>query len=261
MENLSFITFDLRADHTEVRNGNGGNVRGFDDGLSLHSSDLGVSDGQTAAAVTHHRVELVEVCDDLLDVLDGLALSFGHSFDVSFFGGYEFVKRRIQETDGDRVSAQSFEQTFEVFLLHGFDLRKGGFALFNVLSADHFTESADTVGFEEHMFGTAEADALCAEGSCLTGVFRGVGVGAYAKFLVFIGQSHDASEVAAGGIRGDRGDELVVDLTGGAVKGDRIAFAVNFTVEREALVLLVHLDVAAAGNAAGTHTTGNNGSV
>ena len=41
----------------------------------------------------------------------------------------------------------------------------------------------------------------------------------------------------------------------------RVAFVVGLAGKGELLVFFVHLDVAAAGNAAGTHTTCNNGSV
>ena len=49
----------------------------LDDGIGLHHGDLGVGDGQTASAVTHHGVELVKVGDDLLDIFNGLALRIG----------------------------------------------------------------------------------------------------------------------------------------------------------------------------------------
>ena len=39
---------------------------GVDDGGGLHLGDLRIGDGQTAAAVAHHRVELVQGGDDVL---------------------------------------------------------------------------------------------------------------------------------------------------------------------------------------------------
>ena len=55
------------------------------------------------------------------------------------------------------------------------------------------------------------------------------------------------------GIGGNGRDERIVDLTGGAVEGERVAFLEDLARKGELLVLLVHLDVAAAGDAAGTH--------
>src|SRR5699024_9809997 len=94
----------------------------LDDSLGLHDSDLRISYGQTAAAVSHHRVEFAQSCDDLLDIFNGFAFDPGQFFDVLFFGRYEFVKRWIQESDGNRITLESFKESFKVRLLHRFDL-------------------------------------------------------------------------------------------------------------------------------------------
>jgi len=46
-----------------------------------------------------------------------------------------------------------------------------------VLGQDHFAHIGDTVTFEEHMFGTAQADALGAPVAGAFGILRGIGVG------------------------------------------------------------------------------------
>ena len=78
---------------------------------------------------------------------------------------------------------------------------------------------------------TAETDALCAEGSCLLCILGGICVRADAERLVLIGKLHDAAEVTAVGVCGNGGDERIVDLTGGAVEGERVTFLEDFAGE------------------------------
>ena len=127
------------------------------------SAISGIGDGQTAAAVTHHGVELVQGGDESLDLLDGLALSLCKSLDVGFLSGNELVERRIKETDGNRIAFHGLVDALEVFLLHRLELCQSRDTLFLGVGADHLTESSDTVAVEEHMLGTGQADALCAQ--------------------------------------------------------------------------------------------------
>ena len=206
--------------------------------------------------MAHHRVELVQGGDDVLDLLDGLALRLGEKRDFGLGVGHELVQRGIEEADGYRHAFESFVQLLKVALLIRQDLRKSGLALFDGVGADHLAERGDTVGFEEHVLGAAEADALGAQLAGLLRVARGVGVGADTQAAVLVGPAHDAAKVAGnGGVNGR--DDAVVDLAGGAVDGDEIAFVERLAAEGELLVRLVHGDVAAAGDAAGAHAAGN----
>ena len=227
--------------------------RRFDDRGGLHARDFGIGDRQAATAVTHHRVELVQVGDDLLDLRDRLLLCLRQSLDVLFRGGNELMQRRVEEADGYGITAQRFVQLFKVALLHRLDLRQSRFALFDGVGADHLAERRDAVSFEEHMLGAAKADALRAERGGLLRIRGGIRVGADGHRLVFVGQLHDAAEVAGRGIRSNRRDALAVDVAGRAVEGDDVALFIDFAREGELLVLLVHFDVAAAGDAAGAH--------
>ena len=227
--------------------------RGLDDGSRLHARDLGIGDRQAAAAVTHHRVELVQVGDDLFDLRDRLVLRFGESLDLGLGRGHELVQRRVEEADRDGVAAERLVQLFEVALLHRLDLRERRFALFDGIRADHLAERRDTVGLEEHVLGTAQADALRAERSRLLRVRGGIRVRADGERLVLVGELHDAPEVTGRSIRSHRRDAFAVDVARRTVEGDDVALFVHFAFEGELLVLLIHLDVAAAGDAAGAH--------
>ena len=95
----------------------------------------------------------------------------------------------------------------------------------------------------------------------LSGVAGVVGVGADLQLAGGVSPAHEAAEIAGdGGFHG--GDGFAVDLAGGAVQGDPVAFVDRSWPPRvEVLLFVVHLDFGAAGDAAGAHAAGNNGRV
>ena len=95
--------------------------RRLNHGFRLHHGDFGIRYRQTATAVSHHRVEFVQRIDDFFNLLHALVLRLRQCFDIGFFRRHELVKRGIEETDGYGITAQRFEQPFEVRLLHRFD--------------------------------------------------------------------------------------------------------------------------------------------
>ena len=210
--------------------------------------------------MTHHRVELVQRSDDCLDLLNGLALSVSQLLDVLFFSRNEFVERRIQETDGNRAAFQCFVQSFKVALLHRFDLCQSSLSLFYGVRADHFTECCDSVSLEEHMLGTAQTDTFSAQLTSLLSVCRSISVSTNLQSSVLVCPAHDTAECTSDRCVNGR-DDAVVDVTGRTVDRDVVALVEGLASQLELLVLFVHLDVAAAGYTAGTHTTCNNGSV
>ena len=234
--------------------------RSADNSLGLHHSDFRIGNRQTAATVTHHGVELVERINDSLDLFHGLALSVSQLLDVFFGGGYELVERGIQEPDGYRVAFQSFVQLFEVALLNGEDLIQSSFPFFHGVGADHFAECVDPVAFKEHVLGTAQTDTFGAQLTSLLSVGGGVGIGADFQTTILVSPAHYAAQFASdGGVHS--GDDAVVDVTGGTIDGDIVAFVEFLATQGELLVFFIHGDFRAAGYAAGAHTTSHNGSV
>ncbi len=141
-------------------------------------------------------------------------------------------------------------------LLHGFQLGQGGLTLRQGGGADHLADGGDAVGFEEHVLGPAQADALCAELDGLGGITGIVGVGANLQAAVLITPTHNAAELAAdGGVHS--GDSTVIDLAGGAVQAQPVTLVIGLAPQGEGLAFLVHLDLAAAGDAAGAHAAGH----
>ena len=151
---------------------------GLDDGAGLHGGNLRIGDSQTAAAVTHHGVELMQGSDDVLDLGNGLAHVGSQLLDVGLLGGNELVQGGIQEANGDGAALHGLVDALEVALLHGLQNGQGGLPLLHGVGADHAADGGDPVGVEEHMLGTGQADALSAQLLGLPGVGGGVGVGA-----------------------------------------------------------------------------------
>ena len=232
----------------------------LDDGAGLHPGDLREGDAQAAAAVAHHGVELVEAGNNGLDIGHGLAHIPGHQLNVLLLGGHELMERGVQEADGHGTALQGLVHGLEVALLHGLQLGQSLLPLLHGVGADHLPDGGDAVGLEEHVLSAAQADALGAEFHGLGGVPGVVGVGADAHLAVLVRPGHDPAKLAGdGGVHG--GDGLAVDVAGGAVQGDPVALLVGLAVQLELLVLLVHLDGAAAGHAAGAHAPGHHGGV
>ena len=187
-----------------------------DNSLCLHLCDFGIGNSQTAAAVTHHRVELVERLNDSLDLVNGLALSVSQLLDVLFLCGNELVERRIEETDGYGAALESFIESLKVALLIGKDLVESSFSLFNGVSADHLSERSDSVLFKEHVLCTAETDTLGAELSRLLSVSGCVSVSANLKGSELVCPSHDSAELTCD-LSVLCSDSAVVDVTGRTV--------------------------------------------
>ena len=110
------------------------------------------------------------------------------------------------------------------------------------------------------MLRAAEADALRAELARLLGVAGRVGVRAHLQLAELVGPHHDAAELA-GDRRVDGGDHAVVDVAGGAVEREPVALLEELAAEAEALALLVHRDLLAAGDAALAHAARDDGGV
>ena len=226
--------------------------RCLDDRSSLHLCDLREGNIQTAAAMTHHRVKLMEAGNDLLQMLDGDVHFLGELFNVLRVGRDELVQGRVQKTNGNRTALHSLVDGLKVALLDRLEFGKRLFALLRGLGDDHFAHRLDAVSFKEHMLSTAQTDALRAESEGLRSVVRGVGVRAHVEDAELIRPVHDAVEVAGDGSRGGL-DLFAVDVAGRAVDGDPVSLFVGLSAELKLLVGFVHLDRAAAGDAARAH--------
>ena len=103
-------------------------------------------------------------------------------------------------------------------------------------------EAADTAFLEEHVLGTAQTDAFCAQLPGLLGITGRVGVGADLQTAVLVSPSHDAAELA-----GDLSvlglDDAIIDAAGGAIQRQLVAFVEDLAGQGELLVLLIVISV------------------
>jgi len=166
------------------------------------------------------------------------------------------MKRRIQETDSNRVTFQSFKQSFEVSLLIWKNFCKSFFSFFNCCRADHFTECIDTSLTEEHMLCTAKTDTFCTKLNCFLSVSRCICICTNFHSSVFVSPSHDTAELTSDCSVYSRNDS-VVDVTCCTIDGDEVSFVEFFSSQCEFLVFFIHSDITASGYTALTHTTGN----
>ena len=199
-----------------------------DNCFGLHNSDLRIGNCQTKSTVTHHRVELMQGSNQVLNKLYRFALSVSQFLDVFFLSRNELMQRRIQETDSYRVALQSLEQTFEVALLIRKDLIKSCFSLFYSVSTDHLTESSDSVFLEEHMLGTAKTDTLSAKLSCLLSICRCICVCTNFQSSELVSPCHNAAECTSdSSIYGL--DLTFINITGCTIDGDEVSLVEYFT--------------------------------
>ena len=196
---------------------------GLDDGAGLHGGDLRIGDRQTAAAVTHHGVELVQAGDDGLDLRHALAHVLGQQLDVGLLGGHELVQRGIQETDGDRAGPpwpRRCPRSRPAAWAPAWPEPSRAAPRCRSRSSRRM---AGMRSASKNMCSVRHRPMPSAPNFAgLGGVVGGVRVGADLQAAVLVGPAHDPAELAAdGGVH--RGDGAVVDLAGGAVHGQPVA--------------------------------------
>src|SRR5258706_11224049 len=107
------------------------------------------------------------------------------------------MERRIERTDNDGESVHRLEQAGEIGALHREKFQERFAAGLLVTRENHGLHVWNTVRGEEHVFGTAEANALGAEAAGGLRVAWNIGVGAYAERTAeFIGPAHERREDA-----------------------------------------------------------------
>ena len=183
---------------------------------------------QTDAAVTHHRVLLMQGFAALLDFLDGDA-EFAGEFLLLVLGVRdELVERRVEQTEHDRLAVHDGQGALDGGLDVRLEVGQGGAALLVGVAEDHLAELGErTLGVlaVEHVLDTEQADAFRAELHGLCGIFRGIGVGADTELAELVDDAHELGEQRVlGGVH--RVDADVVDQTLGAVEAQPVTFLV-----------------------------------
>ena len=128
------------------------------------------------------------------------------------------------------------------------------------LGQDHLLEPVDTTVAEEHVLGATEADAFGAHVDCHRGIAGAVGIRAHLDFAQAIDPRHQLPV-----FRRHRGiDQLhvaLVDLAGGAVECDVVAFLEVPPVDAQAFLRVIDRQRIASDDTALAPTAGDHGSV
>ena len=101
------------------------------------------------------------------------------------------MQRRIERADGDRKAVHRFKHTHEVLALHGQQLLEGCPAIFFIRGQNHCPHVSNAIRSKEHVFGSAQSDALGAKGSRLDSIARNVSVGTHAQPTVRVRPAHE----------------------------------------------------------------------
>ncbi len=187
----------------------------------------------------------------------------------------EFMERRVQETDGDRIAIHRLEDRLEVRALHGQQLGECAASACYVPRDDHLAHGRDAFPFEEHVLRAAEADPFCPEGSRDTRVAGCVRVGPHAEAADRVGPFEHAGERLvqrrigralrpghdAHDFTRDGGQRAAVDRAGGAIDSEPVAFLDRRPVDLESAVTLVDVQVLAPDHRALAHAARHDGRV
>ena len=221
----------------------------------LHTGNFRISHRKTAASVSHHGIEFMQAVTGSLYFRDCKVHISCQIFKVFFLCGNEFMKRRIQETDGNRVVLHHLIDALEITLLERNQLIQSLFSRFTGSGKDHFADLRDTIGIKEHMLRTAEPDSFRTQLKGIGSVLRRVRIGTYLQHAERIRPIHNTAEIAADGCI-FRCNIPVIYLSGGTIKGNVIPFVIGPAAQAEYLGCFIHNNITAAGNTCGSHTSG-----
>ena len=104
---------------------------------------------------------------------------YGQIVNISLVCRHELMKRRVEETNGNRSAFHHFVQRFKVAFLERNQGIQRFFPLLNGSCENHVANLRDSVGFEEHMLRTAQSDAFRAVFDCVRCICGCVRIGAH----------------------------------------------------------------------------------
>ncbi len=210
--------------------------------------------------MTHHRVNLMQINNNLLKLLIAHAHFLSQSFYILRLCRQKLMKRRIQVSDGKRSLTYDTVHCRKVCLLERLNLIKSLFSFLDVSCTYHLSDCLDAILGKKHMLCTAQAYSLCTHVDCILQVGRIIRIGKHHKPSGLIRPAHKPLKVRIFiGIR--KLNLSVIDVAARAVKRDIITFSVLLAVYGKCLSLVVYcylIIIAAAAYTAGSHASGHN---
>ncbi len=171
------------------------------------------------------------------------------------------MQRRVERANGNRESVHRLEYAFEILALHGQQFLERRAAVFFVVGENHGAHVRNFLLAEEHVLGTAKANAFGAKGSRLNGIAGDVGIGADLHRAVRVGPVHEFFKL---GIvrRGVERVQLALDhASGRAVERDPVAGPEGLAFDAHLARFFIDVDVAGARYAAFAHAARDDGGV
>ena len=228
-----------------------------------------MADAQTATAVAHHRVHLVQLFSAFLEHLDRDPHLLGHFLDLRGVGRQELVQRRVEQTDRHGQPVHGLEDANEVLALHRQQSLQRLGPLVHGLGEDHLPHGGQAVLAEEHVLRAAEADTLGSEGARHGRVLGRVRVGAHTDRAVVVGPFLQLGETLielglarlellahqhAVNLGGVGIHPALDDLARGTVDGQHVALLERLPAHAKLTLVLVHVQGLGAHDARLAHT-------
>ena len=234
-----------------------------ENGAVLRLGDQRIGDVQTDAAVTHHRVGLMQFLTPLLDFLDADTQLPGQLLLLIETLRDELMERRIEQTEDDRLAVHNLKGALDSGLDVRLQLGESILALLFGIAKDHLAKLGERrlgIAAVEHMLDTEEADAFGTEGKGALRILRRVRIGTDAQAAVFVHDGHELDEERVlGSVLGV--DLLTIDITLGTVEAEPVPFLQGLFTEADGLGGKVDLHRLAADDAALAPATGDEGRV
>ena len=239
------------------------------DGAHLHDRQDGIHDAQTAAAQAQHGVglahrvdllhELALLGDSRLVAAGSLQLGDLHVKGARAF--QELVQRRIEQTHDNRQPVHGFEHAQEVARLSSQKIVHGLLAHGFVLVQDEGLDDLLAIA-QEHVLGTAQADARSTETAGQLGVLGVVGIGAHAQRAELVSPLQDGVQVA-GKLGKHQVDSAQHHDARRAVDGDHVALVDDDVGAHHDSLLLLGIDAQRlhTAHARSAHAARDNGSM
>mmetsp|Transcript_18848 Transcript_18848/g.29945 ORF Transcript_18848/g.29945 Transcript_18848/m.29945 type:complete len:574 (+) Transcript_18848:585-2306(+) len=250
------------------------------DGANLHARDVGMRDAQTTAAMSQHRIRLLQLSD--------LGVQFVHrqpelpANDALLFQRHvvrqKFVQRRIQQTDRHVFRLHDAVNRGKVGLLIRFEFVEDLFDALRVVAArgvlalfqqNHLSHQLDARLAEKHVLGATQSDALAAQIQRVLRVVRIVGIAANTQRLDLLRPLEQLTKLALLHqllqIHVDHRQRALVHFAASAVQRDHVALSqrdhaailLRCESQRGQRTFLVDTAIAAARHAARTHSACN----
>ncbi len=208
--------------------------------------------------MAEHGIEFVKLCGTPLEVLDRDAGVLGQFREFLIPLRQEFMQRRVEQADRAGKPGHGLEDANEIAALCRQQFLQRPRPPRAIVGKDHLAHGQDAVGIEEHVFGTAQADALGAELAGHAAILRRFGIGAHSHPPVLVGPFHQRAEVA-GELGFDGRHAAGHDLSAGAIERQHIAFVECPCADLQAAACHVDGDCRGAGDAGAAHAARHHG--